>query len=134
MKGRKLIYNLSRGFAAVIMLQTLFFKFTAADESVYIFSTLGVEPWGRILSGLMELLASVLLFVPAASWLGALLGSGIMAGAILSHLTVLGVSVKDDHGYLFFLACLVMICCLVVLRMRWNDIPFLKRNNKITTD
>ena len=54
-----------RGTAAAILLQTLFFKFTGARESVYIFSTLGLEPWGRIGSGVAELIASVLLLIPS---------------------------------------------------------------------
>jgi uncharacterized membrane protein YphA (DoxX/SURF4 family) len=76
--------------AAGILLQTLFFKFTGAEESVYIFTTLGAEPWGRIGSGIVELIASVLLLVPATASPGAVMALGLMAGAILSHLTVLG--------------------------------------------
>ena len=33
---------------AIILLQTLYFKFSAAPESVFIFEQLGLEPWGRI--------------------------------------------------------------------------------------
>src|SRR5918912_1175125 len=71
---------------AVILLQTLFFKFTAAEESVYIFSTIHAEPWGRIGSGVIELVASALLFVPALAPIGALLAMASMTGAILTHL------------------------------------------------
>src|SRR4051812_9172715 len=84
-----------RGIAAVILLQTLFFKFTAAPESVYIFSKIGLEPWGRIGSGVVELMAAVLLFVPRLHWLGAAIAIGVLAGAIMSHLTVLGIVVMD---------------------------------------
>src|SRR6516164_4679647 len=81
---------------AAILFQTLFFKFTAAEESVYIFSTLGLEPWGRIASGLAELVAVVLLIVPRTVTLGALLSLGVISGAIVSHLTRLGIVVKND--------------------------------------
>lgn len=112
----------ARLVAAVILLQTLFFKFTGASESVYIFSTLGVEPWGRIGSGVVELIASVLLLIPRTSWIGAGLVIGVMAGAILSHLTVLGIEVQGDGGYLFFLAVAVAASSATVLwltRTQW---------------
>lgn len=100
---------------ALIMLQTLYFKFTAAPESIYIFSTLGMEPIGRIGSGVGELIASVLLLIPAFRWLGAILGLGIISGAIAAHLTVLGIEVQGDGGYLFFLAITVFVSCAVCL-------------------
>jgi uncharacterized membrane protein YphA (DoxX/SURF4 family) len=82
-----------RVVAAAILLQTLFFKFTAAPESVYILTKVGVEPWGRIGSGIAELIAAILLFVSGLTWLGAAVALGIMGGAVLSHLTVLGIAV-----------------------------------------
>lgn len=112
----------ARLLAAIILLQTLYFKFGAQAESVYIFSVLGVEPWGRIGSGVVELIASLLILIPRTSWLGAGLGLGVMAGAILSHLTVLGIEVLGDGGYLFFLALVVAASCAVVLwltRPQW---------------
>src|SRR6266487_4655330 len=89
--------------AAIILLQTLFFKFTAAPESVYIFTKVGAEPWGRIGSGIIELFAAVLLLIPRTVWAGALLALGVMLGAIVSHLTVLGIEVQGDKGLLFAL-------------------------------
>lgn len=103
--------------AAVIMLQTLFFKFIAAEESVYIFSTLGLEPWGRIGTGFMELVASVLIMIPSTTLIGAILGLGIMAGALLSHLLVLGIEVRGDGGQLFIYALLVFVSSLLLLIM-----------------
>lgn len=103
-----------RLIAAAIMLQTLFFKFTASEESVYIFSKLGVEPWGRIASGIVELIASVLILIPRTTVYGALLALGVMGGAILSHLTVLGLVVMDDGGQLFIYALLVFVSSLVL--------------------
>jgi uncharacterized membrane protein YphA (DoxX/SURF4 family) len=103
---------------AGILLQTLFFKFTAAEESVYIFRTLGVEPWGRIGSGVVELVAAVLLLTPALAPYGAALTLATMAGAIASHLTVLGIEVKGDGGLLFGLALTAFFGSLIVLVMR----------------
>src|ERR1700751_1771080 len=94
--------------AAVILLQTLFFKFTGAPESIFIFSKLGIEPWGRWFAGLSELTASILLLVPVTQILGALLAAGVMCGAIASHFLVLGIVVQDDGGLLFGLACTVL--------------------------
>lgn len=101
--------------AASIMLQTLFFKFTAAPESVYIFTKLGLEPWGRIGIGSLELIASGLVLTPRTTSYGAFLAVGIMAGALLSHLTKLGIVVQNDGGQLFILALIVFIACLVLL-------------------
>ncbi|NUM73800.1 DoxX family protein [candidate division KSB1 bacterium] len=111
--------------AAGILLQTLFFKFTGAEESKYIFSTLGLEPWGRIGSGVVELIAAVLLLVPRTVTLGALLASGVMSGAILSHLTLLGIEVKNDRGLLFALAIAVLLASLGVLYIHRYEIPFI---------
>ena len=108
---------------SVILLQTLFFKFTGAPESVYIFSTLGAEPWGRIGSGVVELIAAILLLVPATITIGAVLSLGVMVGAIMSHLTVLGIEVQGDGGLLFALALTVFIGSAVVLALRRRDIP-----------
>lgn len=113
--------------ASAILLQTLFFKFTGAEESVYIFSTLGVEPAGRIGSGVVELIAAVLLLVPSTVAGGALLALGVMAGAIVSHLTLLGIEVKDDGGLLFGLAVAVFVSSAIVLFLRRAEIPVLGR-------
>lgn len=109
--------------AAVILFQTLFFKFTAAEESVYIFTTLGVEPWGRIAAGVAELVAVVLLLIPRTAALGGVVALGVISGAIMSHLTKLGVVVKDDGGLLFGLALVVFVCALGVVVIRRREIP-----------
>ncbi|MDX2172002.1 MAG: DoxX family protein [Bacteroidota bacterium] len=101
--------------SALIMLQTLYFKFSAAPESVYIFSTLGIEPWGRIGSGIGELIASILIIIPSLRWLGASLGLGIITGALFAHLTKLGISVQNDGGYLFVLGIIVFVGCGICL-------------------
>lgn len=100
--------------AAGILLQTLYFKFTGAPESVHIFTTLGAEPWGRIGSGVVELVAAVLILYPATTGIGAVLALGVMGGAILSHLTILGIESQGDGGTLFFLAVIVFLCSLAL--------------------
>ncbi len=109
--------------AAGILLQTLYFKFTAAPESVYIFSTLGIEPYGRIGSGIAELIASVLILIPRTTLLGAILGMGVMVGAILSHLLFLGIEVQSDGGTLFVLALITFICCALLFFLNRKEIP-----------
>ena len=109
--------------AAVILLQTLFFKFTGSEESVYIFSTLGMEPFGRIGSGIVELIAAILILIPRTTLLGALIGMGVMFGAIFSHIFVLGIEVKNDGGTLFILAIITFICCTVLVFKNKSKIP-----------
>ena len=108
--------------AALIMLQTLYFKFTGAEESIYIFSTLNMEPWGRIGTGVLELIASILILYPRTTIIGALLGAGLMGGAIFFHLTKLGIEVQKDGGQLFIYALLVFISCLVLLIIKRKDV------------
>ncbi len=115
MKTQTILLWLARLVAAVIMLQTLFFKFSASAESVYIFTQVGMEPWGRIGSGVAELIASVLILYPRTSFYGAVVGAGVMGGALISHLTILGLEIMNDGGQLFVYACLVMISCLYII-------------------
>ncbi|HEX4375288.1 MAG TPA: DoxX family protein [Puia sp.] len=115
LKQKTILIWILKLIAAIIMLQTLFFKFTASEESVYIFSKLGIEPWGRIGSGIVELVAAILILIPRTTVIGALLGLGVMSGALFSHLTKLGIVVMDDHGQLFIYALLVFVSCLILL-------------------
>jgi hypothetical protein len=108
---------------AGILFQTLFFKFTAAEESVYIFSTLGLEPWGRIASGVAELVAVALLLYPTTVVYGAVLSLGVISGALVSH-TQLGIVVRDDGGLLFLLAVLVFFSSLAIVYLRRAELPF----------
>jgi putative oxidoreductase len=121
MKLKLILSWILRIVAAVILLQTLYFKFTGHPESVELFTKLGVEPWGRIGTGVIELIAGVLLLIPSTVFVGAFLGVGLMAGAILSHLTVIGIESKGDGGQLFVLAITVMVCCLVILVLHKNQ-------------
>jgi uncharacterized membrane protein YphA (DoxX/SURF4 family) len=110
---KKYIERITSLVAAVILLQTLYFKFTGAPESVHIFSQLGVEPYGRIGLGIVELITAVLLIIKRTSFVGSLMGIGMMTGAIFSHLFVLGIVVQNDGGTLFVLAILVFTMCLI---------------------
>ena len=120
-----------RLIAAIILLQTLFFKFTGSEESVYIFSTLGIEPWGRIASGIVELIAALLILIPKTTAFGAVLAAGVMSGAIFSHLfTPLGIEIKGDGGLLFFYAVLVLISSTILLWIYKHQIQNLLSKRK----
>lgn len=125
MKISTIIAWICRVAAAVILIQTLFFKFTAAPESVYIFTKVGLEPWGRIGSGVAELIAAILILIPATTWLGAGLALAVVVGAIFSHLTVLGITVMDDGGLLFGLALAVAVCSAVLLFLQRRRLPLI---------
>ncbi len=112
---KKTFSILLRLLAAVIMLQTLYFKFTGAPESVYIFTQAGIEPWGRIGTGVAELIASLLLLVPATVAVGAVMALGLMFGAVATHLFILGVEVQGDGGQLFVYALIVLTSSLILL-------------------
>lgn len=122
-RGATITTWVAQGLVAAILAQTLYFKFTGAPESVYIFTTLGMEPWGRIGSGVAELIAAVLLLIPRTAGVGAVLALAVISGAIASHLTKLGIQVQGDKGLLFVLACLVFVGSLVVLFIRRGQIP-----------
>lgn len=119
---KKTITTIGRFGAASILLQTLFFKFLAAPESVYIFSTLGIEPYGRIGSGVAELIAAILLIWPSKSLIGALISLGVMLGAILSHVLFLGIDIMNDGGLLFSLALIVFIFNLIIIGYNLNKL------------
>ncbi len=116
-----------RGVTAIILLQTLYFKFTGAPESVYIFTTIGAEPQGRIASGIAELIAGILILIPGTVVYGAALSLAVISGAIVSHLTVLGIALPavNDKGELFALAVVVFLCSLLTLVVHRHEIPVL---------
>ena len=128
MKIATLFYWAMRLVAAIIMFQTLYYKFSGSEESVYIFTTIGMEPWGRIAVGVMELIAAVLLLLSPTTWVGAGLAFGLMIGALGMHLTILGIEVKGDGGQLFLYALIVVVCSAVVLYYdREKVLSFLKK-------
>jgi len=122
-KSLTLVSWILRIVVALILLQTLYFKFTGAPESVYIFKTLGAEPWGRIGSGIAELITAILLLVPRTAPIGALMALGVISGAIFSHLTKLGIVVQNDGGLLFILAVIVFIFSAVILLIHRRELP-----------
>lgn len=115
--------------AAVVLLQTLYFKFTGHPDSVYIFSQLDMEPAGRLGIGVAELFTSTLLLIPRTRPFGAVFGVGIISGALFFHLTQLGIAVNGDGGKLFILAVMVFICCMAVIILELKKLPVL---NKLT--
>ncbi len=125
---KKVISIALRLVASVIMLQTLYFKFTAQPESVLLFSNLHMEPWGRIGTGIIELVASILLLLPSTIVIGAVIGIGLMMGAIVSHVLILGLEVQGDGGLLFAYAITVLICCIILsILHRAQLITYIKR-------
>jgi len=113
----KIIYIAARVVAAVIMLQTLFYKFSGAKESIEIFTTVGMEPWGRYGVGVGELIASILILIPRTAWIGGTMAAGLMAGAIMMHVLFLGVEVQGDGGLLFMYALAVLFCGFYVMHV-----------------
>jgi putative oxidoreductase len=135
MSFKTIISFVIRAAAALILLQTLYFKFTGHPESVELFTKLGVEPLGRIGTGMIELVAGILLFIPSTIFFGALLSLGLMSGAILSHLTIIGIESKGDGGELFMLAIIVWVCSAVTMILyRQQGFALLKRIRKGKVD
>ncbi len=112
-----------RLLAAFVFIQSLFFKFSGSDESVYIFSQMGMEPWGRFFIGSLELLAAVLMFIRPTIFFGTLLSFALMAGAIIGHITRIGIEVYGDGGFLFFLAVFIFIASAVVFYLESPRFP-----------
>ena len=113
--------------SALIMLQTLFFKFSASEESLYIFTKLNMEPEGRIGTGIVELISSLFLLIPSSCWLGAVIAACLMSGAIYFHLTSLGLEIMDDGGYLFILACIVFLSSIGIFNIRRKQVWIVNR-------
>lgn len=118
---KKFIYWVLKIIPAVIMLQTLYFKFTAHPQSVHLFTILGLEPYGRIGIGVAELIAVILLLIPATTIIGAIMGMGLMAGAIFSHITKLGI-VFDGDALLFTYAVITFVCCAIIVYLHKHQI------------
>jgi len=124
----KIISWVCRIVVAVILFQVLFFKFTGAEDSKDIFTTLmgaESEAFGRIGSGIAELIAAILILAPRTVSIGSLFSLGVISGAIISHLTKLGIVVKDDGGGLFALAVVVFVLSAVVLFLHRHELPLI---------
>lgn len=129
MKLQLIISWILRIVAAGIMLQTLYFKFTGHEQSVRLFTELGMEPWGRIGTGVFELIASILILYPRTTGWGAALGLGLMAGAIFFHITRLGIKFDGDYG-LFTLAVIAFVTCLILLAINREQLLVLLKNGR----
>lgn len=121
-KSKKIFNRILAILAALILLQTLYFKFSAHPDSVQLFTELGMEPWGRIGIGILELIAGLLLLYPKTTSFGALLSFGIISGAVFFHLFVLGIEVNNDGGGLFTMALAVFISSLILIIMNWKEL------------
>lgn len=113
---------------AVILLQTLYFKFTGHPDSVHIFSALGVEPWGRIGLGIVELITAILILLPKTKIIGMASSLGIIVGAVFSHILVLGINVSNDGGGLFALAIVVLVSSSIFLVIHKSEVFSLIKN------
>lgn len=113
-----------RIIVAIILIQTLRFKFTGHPDSIYIFSKVGLEPYGRIATGIVELIAGVLLLIPKTVWIGATITLGVIGGAIFMHITKLGVEINNDGGVLFITALLTFILSGIILWMKRKEVKF----------
>tara|TARA_B110000046_G_scaffold162006_1_gene176027 strand:+ start:11683 stop:12072 length:390 start_codon:yes stop_codon:yes gene_type:complete len=124
---KKKIFLILKNIAAFIMLQTLFYKFYGAQESIDLFTKLTGEneAYMRIGTGVLELIASILLLLPKTTWFGALMTFGLMSGAVFSHLTIIGIIHNNDGGLLFASAIITLIIGLVVLYKERKKIPFI---------
>lgn len=109
-----------RILVSLILLQTLYFKFTAHPESVLLFTKLGVEPWGRIALGCIELLVGIGLLIPRLSLLASFGAVGILSGAILTHLAIIGIESNGDGGQLFLMAIIGFAAASVAFLVQWN--------------
>ncbi|WP_417444997.1 DoxX family protein [Joostella sp.] len=128
MKNKKYyIERVAAIIAAILLIQSLYFKFSAHPDSIKLFTELGVEPFGRIALGCFELITALLLIFRKTSHIGALLGIGLMVGAIFSHIAIIGINYNNDGGTLFILACVVMICCITILVVKDTKLPFISR-------
>ncbi|WP_109299859.1 DoxX family membrane protein [Aquimarina sp. AU474] len=121
---KKILPLLLRIIVAIILIQTLRFKFTAHPDSVYIFTKVGMEPYGRIATGVTELIAGILLLIPRTVWIGATLTLGIIGGAIMLHLTKLGIEINSDGGILFFTAVITFILSAIILWINRKQVIF----------
>ncbi|WP_062053096.1 DoxX family membrane protein [Aquimarina longa] len=121
---KKIIPLLLRIIIAIILIQTLRYKFIAHPDSVYIFTKVGIEPYGRIVTGIIELIAGILILIPKTAWIGAMLTLSIIGGAIMMHLTKIGIEINNDGGILFITAVTTFILSAIILWIRRREVKF----------
>ncbi len=131
MKSSKLNFYIERVsslVAAILFLQSVYFKFIAASGSIFIFTEIGIEPYGRIIIGVLELVVTVLLIFRKTSLLGAILGLGFILGVIFTHLFILGINVQNDGGLLFGMAIVVLISVIVTISLQSKKLSEIVKN------
>lgn len=121
MKHPKLTLT-AQGVAAMLLLMASIGKFSGDPGSVEVFVSLGMEPTGRYLIAAIELVAALLLMSPLAA-LGSVIVVGVMCGAIIAHVTQLGLVVNDDGGMLVGMLAAVLLCSVYVLVSRRKELP-----------
>ena len=121
---KKIISWILQLVVVVILGQTLFYKFTDAPETAELFAQLGMGAFGYKLIGLLELIACILLLIPASVATGALLGWGLMTGAIIAHVTEIGF--EGELGVLGAMAITAWLCCMVIMYLNRRSLPILR--------
>ncbi len=119
-----LLTRAAQGIAAMLLLMAAAMKFLGDPGSVEVFMRLGMDPAGRYLIAAIELMAAMLLLSPFAA-LGSVIATGVMCGAIIAHVTQLGLVVNDDGGRLFGMLVVVLVCVGYVLISRRKEIPLI---------
>jgi uncharacterized membrane protein YphA (DoxX/SURF4 family) len=130
MNLRNIALWILRLIPALILLQTLYFKFTAHPQSVKLFTQIGMEPYGRIGTGVLELIAALLLLIPRLTGYGAILGLVMMTGALYFHLTKIGIYFDGDP-VLFIYAVITFVCCAILILVYKNQLEKQLKRKKI---
>ena len=76
--------------AAGMFLMVGFLKLSGNAQLVGLFEAIGLGQWFRYMTGTLEVAGAILLLIPRTSGLGALMLAGVMAGAVMTHLFVVG--------------------------------------------
>ena len=103
------------------------FKFGSHEQAIHIFTTLGVEPWGRFLLGGIELVLAIGILLPITKSIANTLIGLLMIGAVGAHLfTPLGIVVRwdgqNDGGQLFAMGITVIILCVIEMGIEKSSV------------
>lgn len=103
-----------RLFISFYLIQYSYVKLSGQQSAIELFTTLEMEPWGRITIGILELITVLLILYPRTTVLGGLLGMVSMAAVIYYHLTQLGIAIRGD-SFLFIIACAIFAASLALV-------------------
>lgn len=121
----KMISWLFQIVAAMILAKAAYGKFLALESSVYVFNALDMGASSRILIGVIESISTILLLTSTLPHLGALLGFGVMLGAIIAHGSVLGLQVNNDNGMMVMMMSSVIVSTMIVMYIRRRRLPLI---------